>query len=291
MVKTASMRYRIGAVLAFFGFISLFSSPLYSVIILVHGSFGATQDWWRPGGDFFNALEIQAKILGHRIVPFCWSGNPTEHEIMAAAGVLAKLVVSYPQQESIIFIGHSHGGNVINKATQLLYDPLPEVLAQASSRPLADVIVAMQAHLVANPLTIQNHIACPIISSNQQLHTLDLRPTLRENKSYLIEKIYLLGTPVSVEKYHPQMNVVGSLINLFSDGDLIQPVLGLYQRQYPPHERIENVELRFMAGGQNQFIKPGHSALHDQLVGRWVLHIPELLQKERVGNVLCLPPV
>src|SRR5580692_7758644 len=94
---------------------------LHPVVIVVHGSFGATLDWWKPGGDFFIPLEIQAKELGHQVVPFCWSGNPVESQIDGAAGVLAKLIISYPAGTCIILVGHSHGGNVINRATQLLY--------------------------------------------------------------------------------------------------------------------------------------------------------------------------
>lgn len=268
-----------------FSSLLVFPSKLLPVVIVVHGSFGARQDWWKPGGDFFVALEAEAKTLGHAVVPFCWSGSPTEHEIAAAAGVLAKLVVSYPGQE-IILVGHSHGGNVINKATQLLYDPLPELLAQMSSTTIAQILEAAKAQLATQPQLHQKPNLIPISKPHiNYLHGLDLVPTLRVDTSYPIEKIYLLGTPVCVEKYHPQMKVVGSLLNLFSGGDLIQPVLGLYQRQYPLHDRITNIEIRFTAEGQ----KPGHSAMHDQLVGRWLLHIPDGVKKGGAGDIIHLP--
>lgn len=263
----------------------LFSPTLYPVVILVHGSFGVTQNWWRPGGDFFTELEAQAKILGHVVVPFCWSGKPTDYDITRGAEVLAKLVVSYPPQESIIFVGHSHGGNVINKATQLLFDPLPDILAQASSRPLADILATAQAQTTSNASVTQTY--CPKANPNQHFYVLDFSPTLRQDRRYLIEKIYLLGTPVCVEKYHPQMQVVRCLINLFSEGDLIQPVLGLYQRQYPLHDRIANLEVSVQRDRECQLVNPGHSELHDRLIGRWLLYIPDLLQKQGLDNFEC----
>lgn len=258
------------------------SFTLYPVVIVVHGSFGATLDWWKPGGDFFTPLELEAERLGHLVVPFCWSGEPTQSQINAAASVLAKLIMSYPAGAPIILVGHSHGGNVINRASQLLYNPLLEILAQATSKPLAEMLASAHAQLLANPISHQKPISIPI--PQLEFNELDVCPTFRRNKGYLIDKIYLLGTPICTERYYPEMKIVGALVNLFSEGDLIQPVLGMYRRRLPSQPRVANVSVIFKSYQKNSMLKPGHSALHDPVVGQWLLHIPDELMQKGIGN-------
>ena len=276
------MRFKLVLIL-FFG--ALFST-LNSVVILVHGSFGINQDWWRPGGDFFSALESQAKKQGHVVVPFCWNGTPNDEEIFKAAEVLVKLIESYLGRDKIILVGHSHGGNVINKATQLLYDRLSDILAEVASSSCTDILSLAKMQLAASNLIPQNPasylIPAPIPHHYSQ--TLDFKPTLREKKIYPIERVYLLGTPVCPQRYFPQMGAIAALINLFSEGDRIQTVLGMFDRRYPPHDRIANVSVSFKQGISYQSISPGHSELHDMLIGHWLINIPDMLKGDGVGN-------
>ena len=97
-----------------------FTPHLKSVVIVVHGSFASQEAWHQPEGDFFSELEKQARMLNHKTISFCWPGIPTTATIVASGQTLAKLILSYPPTEQIMVIGHSHGGNVINIASQLL---------------------------------------------------------------------------------------------------------------------------------------------------------------------------
>ena len=92
-----------------------------AVVVIIHGSFASTTTWPQPDGDFFKELENQAQQLGQKVISFCWSGIPTDQEIIKGGKMLAQLIMSYPTGEEIIVVGHSHGGNVINVASQLLY--------------------------------------------------------------------------------------------------------------------------------------------------------------------------
>ncbi len=257
------------------------------VVIIVHGSFSSKDAWWRVNGGFFNEVEKQAKAKGHCVVPFSWSGQPTEKEIRAGGAMLAKLIESYPISEHIILIGHSHGGNVINHASKLLFDPLEKLLAEMAQKPVSEVLAqACAAIAAAPPQNNQQYIPVPV----SQLHWWDLLPTVKllalaENKSpsagqkrYVIDRIYLLGTPTNNATFGPQMEVVGDVFNFFSYGDIIQPVLGLYQRTYPQHQRLINLEVLVWDHNKKKVHKPDHHDIHAAEIGRWLLAIPDDLK-------------
>lgn len=254
---------------------------LYPVVVIVHGSFAVTKAWWRPGGYFFNIVEEQAKTLGHKVVPFAWSGKPTDQEIRQAGQNLLRLLVSYPPQERIILIGHSHGGNIINVATNLLNDYVKEVFATSKPQTALQAMANFE-----NPETsiLQNGEPFDLSATTKKQEIVNpVNPlvTVPILISYPIEKIYLLGTPVST-KYMPSMGVVGALINLFSEGDLIQPVVGLYSRCYPLQDRLSNIQVALWE--KEKVVNPGHSALHNSVIARWILHIPERLVQTCEGN-------
>jgi len=94
----------------------------------------------------------------------------------------------------------------------------------------------------------------------------------RKSKS-TITIFYALGTPVDVLDYMPDMNIVGHLYNLFSFGDIVQPVLGAFSRVYPQHERIANISITVHGK------EPSHTELHHSAVARWLPQLHELLSK------------
>ena len=262
-------------------------SNLFSVVILIHGSFASSHAWWQPDGGFYKELEAQAKVLGHGVVPFQWSGTPVEKDIINAGKILAKLIQSYPATEPIIVIGHSHGGNVINYSSQLLEDKVTSLCNQMSHKPIDAVVAAATQQITAQHLSDANALThytsptsafCDVVATTKQ-GTL----TTNNQKKYRITRVYLLGTPVDNKHFAPNMNVIGHLINLYSVGDYIQQVLGLYERRYHLHERLTNIEIEFKKDGMS-ITKPGHSALHGTLVGRWLLYIPDYLSKQGIGN-------
>lgn len=102
--------------------------------------------------------------------------------------------------------------------------------------------------------------------------------------SHLVTKnkiafFYAMGTPVNSD-FYPNMDTIGYFYNLFSLEDLVQPVFGMFGRQYPVHERIANIRI---------FIdhkEPGHSDLHHPYVARWLPFLHNyLMSKTAAENV------
>jgi hypothetical protein len=95
---------------------------------------------------------------------------------------------------------------------------------------------------------------------------------------HLIYTFYALGTPVHCQSYMPNMQVIRYFYNFFSYDDLVQPCLGIFDREYPLHERIANI--RITINGK----QPSHAELHSPIVGRWLVGIHEIYQKSNSGN-------
>jgi hypothetical protein len=279
-------------------------SNLNSVIILVHGSFAAQMSWHQPGGRFYQELEKIAQKQNQPLVSFAWSGIPTEIDIVKGAENLAKLILSYPIDEKITLIGHSHGGNVINFASQLLFDPIEDLMANQTSQELEQEISQIIAQAYENLFPQQKHFSEKL---NEYLKAKKLKqnlpPSLKLlrtrnkqvqiaiknirilqkqkqtriikktcNKKYLIDKVYLLGTPVDPQRFHPQLKVINHVLNFYSWADRIQTVAGLFKRTYPQHDRISNIEITI----NNK--QPTHMQMHDPIIAPWLLLIPDALK-------------
>jgi hypothetical protein len=93
-----------------------------------------------------------------------------------------------------------------------------------------------------------------------------------------IESIYALATPINTETYYPHMDVVQEFYNLFSFGDLIQPVLGCFSRIYPQHERIANINITI--NGKD----PNHCSIHDHRVAQWLSLIPKHFMDHKMNG-------
>lgn len=91
-----------------------------SVFILIHGTWGADCSWYVPTGDFFQALEGTVCGKNSVVVPFRWSGGCGHDSRVQAAQNLVKLIKTYHEKTAIFIIAHSHGGNVVNLASQFL---------------------------------------------------------------------------------------------------------------------------------------------------------------------------
>ncbi len=82
-------------------------------------------------------------------------------------------------------------------------------------------------------------------------------------RKYQIAVLYALGTPIH-DDYKPDMNVIGHVYNLFSFEDWVQPVLGMFRRQYESHKRIGNMRITI------DDKQPDHTNLHNPIVGSWL---------------------
>lgn len=98
------------------------------------------------------------------------------------------------------------------------------------------------------------------------------------NNIHHIHAFYALGAPVCREQYVPNMHIVRYFYNLFSAGDMVQPVFGWYNREYIQHTRIANLKVMV------ENYDPGHSGLHHKLIGEWIPFLHERLAMSRLGN-------
>lgn len=123
----------------------------------------------------------------------------------------------------------------------------------------------IQSYPVETTITIVAHshggnvaiLASQILSKNTN-HYCPGPP--RRNR---IAVLYTLGTPISTN-CQPNMNVIGHVYNLFSFEDLVQPVLGMFKRQYKLHKRIGNMRITI------DDKQPDHTNLHNPIVGSWL---------------------
>jgi hypothetical protein len=93
-----------------------------------------------------------------------------------------------------------------------------------------------------------------------------------------IEAFYALGTPVDIDAYMPNMNIISRFYNLYSHEDKVQPVLGFYERTYPSHPRIANIRV-FL-----ECKEPSHKELLSTMIASWLPKMHEDLAKEKMGN-------
>ena len=93
----------------------------------------------------------------------------------------------------------------------------------------------------------------------------------------LIDRFYSLAAPIDNECF-PDMSVISCLYNMFSIGDFVQPVFGIYDRTYEPHENIVNLRVII------EDLSPGHADMHTPLLGLWIPLIHSYLSEKSVGG-------
>jgi hypothetical protein len=99
---------------------SMFSTEKKTSIILIHGTFARDASWANPGGDFYTELEKNIDSANCELLPFSWNGRLSAKARLEAAGNLSELILKKSETDKIITIGHSHGGNILNLASQIL---------------------------------------------------------------------------------------------------------------------------------------------------------------------------
>jgi hypothetical protein len=85
--------------------------------VITHGTFAANGTWYRPGGDFYDALKKRRPDLHVHDQSFRWTGAYSDKARRADAGLLQQWIsdqgLSAPD-----FFAHSHGGTVAHLATK-----------------------------------------------------------------------------------------------------------------------------------------------------------------------------
>jgi hypothetical protein len=88
-----------------------------STAVMTHGTFAADQDWYKPGGDFYEALDTNRPGLALHDESFSWSGNYSDGARRVAAMGLKQWVGDQGLVKPDL-LAHSHGGTVAHLATK-----------------------------------------------------------------------------------------------------------------------------------------------------------------------------
>jgi|SaaInlLV_10m_DNA_2_1039722.scaffolds.fasta_scaffold00984_2 hypothetical protein len=94
-------------------------SQLNPILILVHGTWACFEEVPEEFTEKLGVLMVDWR-------PLQWGGQNTHFARIKAAKQLAIIVLQYyytSPDEEVILVSHSHGGNVVNFASKLLYDP------------------------------------------------------------------------------------------------------------------------------------------------------------------------
>lgn len=288
------MRFPVSRLLVLLGWFSIsmfFSGELCGVIIVVHGTFASSEKWHQTDGDFVQALRSSFALLPDScpqknapIVSFVWSGANCSSARITAAKNLAALIASYPVNEKIYLVAHSHAGNVVALTTHLFKKAAEIDLAQ-EVRSVCSWQIGLQemSGLVGLPCSAMDYFLlqqavqelCDVMK-NVRVKTRALDPVGGEPRKF--ERIYFLATPVDVSRYLCEMSVVGACYALYSRGDWIQPVGGFYKRTFPSGPHVLNVEVVGIVSEKKVQLF-GHTDLRKPRIGQWLLLLPLLIEE------------
>lgn len=87
-------------------------------ITLIHGTWASDSPWYQPAGDFFTFIKALRPDLYDAADFFRWSGSYSHGARVEAAANLKQWVDNH-NEAGLDLMGHSHGANVILKATEL----------------------------------------------------------------------------------------------------------------------------------------------------------------------------
>ncbi len=232
-----------------------------SAIFIIHGTsimpktYETDKKWFKPKGDFYLALEAEAKKRNLKTITFYWSGSMNNKGRMLAAEDLVRKIAEHIEEKNILMC-HSHGGTIGILASKLL-NPTPEIPLFTSPEDIHDYMVSYKR--------LKNERALIESKKNAQ-------------KKYPIDCLYLLGTPIHCKKLKPNMNTIEYLFNLYSTGDRVQTILGRYQRMIEPMPRASNLQVII----DNQH--PSHRHLHHPVIAKSILSIPFEFKKNKLNG-------
>ena len=98
---------------------SPFGGPRRRTSMLVHGTFARTETWWQPRPEFNFHAYIKFEVLPDLYSAedrFEWTGGYSDPDREDAAQRLAAWAVQR-QEQGMVLLGHSHGANVMLRAT------------------------------------------------------------------------------------------------------------------------------------------------------------------------------
>lgn len=268
------------ALLALSGTLSLLADH----IIIVHGSFSSESRWFRPGGAFYEALKKSAEAEQSTITPFIWSGGVSPQSIIEGAGALAELIISLPPHIPLKICAHSNGGNVTAYATMLLA-ALYQTQSSSTTVLHEDIPETLKKPFLEKKLTknrtyindIKPHVEQSLQSTFTHLKTLFSQGTRlrRALPDYPIHTACFMGTPINTTAFDIDMSVVYHAINLYSLGDIIQPLVG--KQTLPPHERRSNLQALLHHNKEEEAKNPCHKNIRHAYIGQWLLALETII--------------
>lgn len=294
LLYTFSMRQII-----FFLLASCMLYPCQAAVILIHGSFAAKSSWYRPHGPFYEALRHTTK---EPILSFTWSGHFLPKQIIADAGYLVELILALAPDEPVILIAHSNGGNLSAYATLLLKElQIYYEQTQHHKKSLASNKRIPQSLLAPFAVPLRSSSSDEITTRieacfNRLKQQIDYKKTFPQ-RPHFISALYLMGTPLDIETFPFDMDIVEHVYNLYSEGDFVQSFAG--KRHVPNHNRMVNLHVSMTDVhtceecvdeeeqiDEHTTINPCHGCLHAPLVGRWLLNVPKLIAAHQTSNGL-----
>lgn len=240
-------------------------SWLNPLVTIIHGTFAAGTKWSNPGGDFFEAVKKEASLRGHKTISYNWSGELSLEARMRAAHGLAALLLSYPETTEHIVIGHSHGGNVISLASELINATFSSnyELKNNIKTITRDLLFYKAPDCKKNVLTLKRALGATkstIIDLKKRMF-----PTKSSyyKKNHVITTAFFLGTPVTENAHKHNMQVIKRIISLYSLGDYVQTLVG--ERTFMPQENVINIKVTL-----NNY-NPRHEEIHARAIGKGLL--------------------
>lgn len=285
----------------------LFLFSLYNlraITIIVHGTFAQNDVWYRPGGDFYKAYtELQTTDT---LDSLTWSGKLSSEAHIEAARKLCEYIIKRPEDEEKNFIGHSHGGSIINIASHLLDTAQYAIQNNYQQSIVAEKLHGMVRLFMSEPYYLhedflysytrefdddsEDQEATRKVQENIKLLEENLYKKLEGSvdylsnmllevnngmrfvkKRYVMHRVQLLATPILGDKYYPNMRSIERVEHYYSRGDWIQKVGGEMKHEYPLHPRLSQIEIAFASKSKSSILcSPGHSELHNSLVAQWL---------------------
>jgi hypothetical protein len=264
----------------------LAKNPIEARVVIVHGALASNQEWYRPGGDFYDPLAKTAKQYHDVVEYYRWSGKVSIWDILTAGEELAEYVyrLKVDGEKNITLVGHSLGGYVIRAASQFLNN-MRTTLDYGYNGTLA----------VQEQQSIKQHFT--LLHQTCDRNCKNIIGKKKKNKTsegYLINAVFTLGTPNEMFSMYADDTVVGNLYNVYSKGgDLIQDIMGdrKLSKQEDVNPRFIDIGIAYIedyhqcdCGCFGFCHPPSHFAMHNGIVGKWILTLPDVLIKQEFGE-------
>lgn len=254
------------------------SQTTKSVVFVVYGYLSPTSKLYKPDGECYKEIEQSANEMGQNVISIPWTGIQTTTQIIKGGEKLAKAILNYPN-ETVIIIAAEYGSNVINFASQLLFNPDTDI----ALNPNDTSYLITEAYQYRSLKNIEKHYNINIINRpypefyNEYVHNvmteaienvtnLKKRPIL--TKKYWIDKVYLLSTPADAQNFAPHMNIIKDVYNFYSPSTESQ-------KSYIKKDRLVNFSVT---------MNLVDTSIHNSIVAKWLLSTPEKLKEDSLGN-------